>query len=195
MGQILRYLGLTVGVIQHDMPPPARRAAYACDVTYGTNNEFDFDYLRDNMAVRQEDQVTVARHHHGIVDEVDSVLVDEARTPLIISGPVQSIQQYDAIKPAVERVTREQTKLVNSILSEVEKLAVATETGGMRTRGTGKTRRTGTARRRPRRARQGGKRAAPRARRGYEARQARRGRPRLGDRRQAPHRAARCVCV
>ena len=87
MGQILRYLGLTVGVIQHDMPPPAQRAAYACDVTYGTNNEFGFDYLRDNMAVRQEDQVQRG-HHYGIVDEVDSVLVDEARTPLII-GPVQ----------------------------------------------------------------------------------------------------------
>jgi preprotein translocase subunit SecA len=130
MGQILRYLGLTVGVIQHDMPPPARRAAYACDVTYGTNNEFGFDYLRDNMAVRQEDQVQRG-HHYGIVDEVDSVLVDEARTPLIISGPVQqSVQQYDAIKPAVERVTREQTKLVNSILSEVEKLAVQDGNGG-----------------------------------------------------------------
>jgi preprotein translocase subunit SecA len=123
MGQILRFLGLTVGVIQHDMPPPARRAAYAADVTYGTNNEFGFDYLRDNMAVRQEDQVQRG-HNFGIVDEVDSVLIDEARTPLIISGPVQqSTQQYDAIKPAVDRVVREQTKLVNTILAEVEKLA------------------------------------------------------------------------
>ncbi len=83
------------------------------DITYGTNNEFGFDYLRDNMAVRPEDRVQRG-HHYAIVDEVDSVLVDEARTPLIISGPVQqSTQQFDALKPAVERVAREQTQLVN----------------------------------------------------------------------------------
>jgi preprotein translocase subunit SecA len=129
MGQILRYLGLTLGVIQHDMSPATRRASYACDVTYGTNNEFGFDYLRDNMAVRLEDQVQRG-HAFAIVDEVDSVLIDEARTPLIISGPVQqSIQQYDSLKPAVDRVAREQTKLVNSLLTEVEKLAAAGEVG------------------------------------------------------------------
>jgi preprotein translocase subunit SecA len=129
MGEILRYLGLTVGVIQHDMPPPARREAYGCDITYGTNNEFGFDYLRDNMAVRVEDQVQRG-HGYAIVDEVDSVLVDEARTPLIISGPVQhSTQQYDALKPAVERVAREQSKLVNRILTEVHGLLAGAEGG------------------------------------------------------------------
>ncbi len=130
MGEIFRFLGLTVGVIQHDMSPPVRREAYACDITYGTNNEFGFDYLRDNMAVRLEDQVQRG-HHYAIVDEVDSVLIDEARTPLIISGPVQhSTQQYDALKPAVERVVREQTKLVSSILGEVDRLRATNGDGG-----------------------------------------------------------------
>ncbi|MGD8394482.1 MAG: preprotein translocase subunit SecA [Candidatus Eiseniibacteriota bacterium] len=122
MGQILRFLGLTVGVIQHDMTPAERREAYACDVVYGTNNEFGFDYLRDNMAVRLEDRVQRG-HHYVIVDEVDSVLIDEARTPLIISGPVQqSDEQYTTLKPLVERVVRSQTRQVNDIMAEVEKL-------------------------------------------------------------------------
>jgi preprotein translocase subunit SecA len=129
MGEILRFLGLTVGVIQHDMSPAARREAYNCDVTYGTNNEFGFDYLRDNMAGRLDDQVQRG-HYYAIVDEVDSVLIDEARTPLIISGPVQhSTQQYDALKPAVDRLVREQTKLVTSILAEVEGLLGGLEIG------------------------------------------------------------------
>ncbi len=122
MGRILEFLGLTVGCIQHDMTPPERRAAYGCDVTYGTNNEFGFDYLRDNMAVRMEDRVQRG-HHYSIVDEVDSVLIDEARTPLIISGPVQqSNEQFTDLKPAVERVVRAQTRRVNDMLAEVEKL-------------------------------------------------------------------------
>jgi preprotein translocase subunit SecA len=130
MGEVFASLGLTVGVIQHDMPPSARRAAYACDITYGTNNEFGFDYLRDNMAVRLDDQVQRG-HHFAIVDEVDSVLIDEARTPLIISGPVQhSTQQYDVLKPAVDRVAREQAKLVNSILDQVNSLRSARADGG-----------------------------------------------------------------
>jgi preprotein translocase subunit SecA len=88
MGAIYRFLGLSVGLIQGQMTPSQRRPAYAADITYGTNNEFGFDYLRDNMAMRQADMVQRG-HSYAIVDEVDSILIDEARTPLIISGPVQ----------------------------------------------------------------------------------------------------------
>ncbi|UCG35878.1 MAG: preprotein translocase subunit SecA, partial [Candidatus Omnitrophota bacterium] len=94
MGPIYEFLGFSVGVIQQDMEKEERRAAYRCDITYGTNNEFGFDYLRDNMGVRPEDMVQRG-HFYAIVDEVDSILVDEARTPLIISGPAEvSIQKY-----------------------------------------------------------------------------------------------------
>src|SRR6185503_122078 len=86
MGQVYRFLGLSVGVIQHDMPDAERKAAYAADVTYGTNNELGFDYLRDNMKFDLASMVQRG-HHFAIVDEVDSILIDEARTPLIISGP------------------------------------------------------------------------------------------------------------
>jgi preprotein translocase subunit SecA len=86
MGRIHRFLGLEVGVIVSQMSPTQRRAAYAADITYGTNNEFGFDYLRDNMAWSQAEMVQRG-HHFAVVDEVDSILVDEARTPLIISGP------------------------------------------------------------------------------------------------------------
>jgi preprotein translocase subunit SecA len=122
MGEIFRRLGLTVGCIQQGMDPPARRDQYACDITYGTNNEFGFDYLRDNMAVRPEHRVQRG-FTYAIVDEVDSVLVDEARTPLIISGPVEhSDQAFDELKPLVERVVKVQTTLVNELLSEAETL-------------------------------------------------------------------------
>src|SRR5678816_4194918 len=87
-----RFLGLSVGVIVHDLDDDERRAAYAADITYGTNNEFGFDYLRDNMKFDLRDCVQRG-HHYAIVDEVDSILIDEARTPLIISGPVESSQQ------------------------------------------------------------------------------------------------------
>ena len=87
MGQLYQFLGLTVGIIQHDQPPDLRRQQYAMDITYGTNSEFGFDYLRDNgMATTREQQVQRG-YHFAIVDEVDSILIDEARTPLIISGP------------------------------------------------------------------------------------------------------------
>ncbi len=87
MGAVYKLLGLTVGCILHDQPPSVRREQYGCDITYGTNAEFGFDYLRDNgMATRHEDQVQRG-HYFAIVDEVDSILIDEARTPLIISGP------------------------------------------------------------------------------------------------------------
>jgi preprotein translocase subunit SecA len=129
MGEILRFLGLTVGVVEHDMDHAARRAAYACDVTYGTNNEFGFDYLRDNMAVRREDQVQRG-HHYVIVDEVDSVLVDEARTPLIISGPVAaSEQRYDDLRDPVDRLVRAQSVRVGEILNEAEGLLEEADAG------------------------------------------------------------------
>ena len=85
MGKLYRFLGLSVGLITHEMDGAARRAAYACDVTYGTNNELGFDYLRDNMVTYRQ-QMVQRGHPYAIVDEVDSILIDEARTPLIISG-------------------------------------------------------------------------------------------------------------
>ncbi|WP_298633488.1 DEAD/DEAH box helicase, partial [uncultured Mobiluncus sp.] len=88
MGRVYRYLGLSTGIIMAQMDPEERRKQYNCDITYGTNNEFGFDYLRDNMAQRVEDLVQ-REHNYIIVDEVDSILIDEARTPLIISGPAQ----------------------------------------------------------------------------------------------------------
>lgn len=122
MGEIFRYHGLTVGVILSQMSPDQRKAAYNCDITYGTNNEFGFDYLRDNMALDKEYQVQRG-HNFAIVDEVDSVLIDEARTPLIISGPVEvDDQKYNEMKPLIERLFRLQTNLVASIVQEAEKL-------------------------------------------------------------------------
>ena len=88
MGRIYRFLGMTVGVIQHDLNDAERQVAYAADITYGTNNEFGFDYLRDNMKFELAHYVQRG-HHFAIVDEVDSILIDEARTPLIISGPAE----------------------------------------------------------------------------------------------------------
>ena len=88
MGKIYETLGLTTAFITNEMDPPQRQHAYNSDITYGTNNEFGFDYLRDNMATRVEDLVQ-REHNYAIIDEVDSVLIDEARTPLIISGPVE----------------------------------------------------------------------------------------------------------
>ena len=93
MGRVHRWLGLSVGVILSEMRPPERKAAYDCDITYGTNNELGFDYLRDNM-VRSLNDVVQRGHNFCIVDEVDSILIDEARTPLIISGPVDGSSQF-----------------------------------------------------------------------------------------------------
>ena len=123
MGQIYKFLGLTVGVILQDMTPEQRREAYNCDITYGTNNEFGFDYLRDNMAGSKDNIVQIRGHHYAIVDEVDSVLIDEARTPLIISGPVsESTHKYKELKPLVERLVTNQNRLVNRIIKEAEDL-------------------------------------------------------------------------
>jgi len=122
MGKIYEMMGLTVGCIQHDMEPSERKKAYSNDITYGTNNEFGFDYLRDNMSTRIEDRVQRG-HHYAIVDEVDSILIDEARTPLIISGPVSvSRHKFDVYKPVVQRLAKEQVRLVNNMLAEVEDL-------------------------------------------------------------------------
>jgi len=123
MGKIFELLGLSVGCIQNDLPNDQRVAEYKTDITYGTNNEFGFDYLRDNMKTRIEDKVQRG-HNYAIVDEVDSVLIDEARTPLIISGPVtasKSSELFLHLKPKVERVHTLQNRLINSLLSSVEK--------------------------------------------------------------------------
>ena len=124
MGAIYKFLGLTVGCILHDQSPQVRREQYYCDIAYGTNAEFGFDYLRDNgMAVRKEDQVQRG-HHYAIVDEVDSILIDEARTPLIISGPSLHTydEQYAQWKPTVESLVRAQERLCGRFLSEAESL-------------------------------------------------------------------------
>src|SRR6202158_3868340 len=119
MGQLYTFLGLTVGCIQHDQDPGERRQQYAMDITYGTNSEFGFDYLRDNgMATTREQQVQRG-YSYAIVDEVDSILIDEARTPLIISGPATiSTHQYDKWKPLIEQLVRKQTMLCNRVASE-----------------------------------------------------------------------------
>src|SRR3954466_11022409 len=121
MGQLYGFLGLTVGVIQHDQSPEERRAQYAMDITYGTNSEFGFDYLRDNgMATTREQQVQRG-YNFAIVDEVDSILIDEARTPLIISGPSTiSTHQYDKWKPLIEQLVRKQNMLCNRLASDAK---------------------------------------------------------------------------
>ena len=122
MGEIFRFHGLTVAYITNDMPPERRREAYGADITYGTNNEFGFDYLRDNMSIHAESLVQ-RPHHYAIIDEVDSVLVDEARTPLIISGPVgESKNKFAEMKPLVERLVKNQGVLINRLVGEGERL-------------------------------------------------------------------------
>jgi len=121
MGEIYKFLGLTVGCIQHDQSPTERRAQYECDITYGTNSEFGFDYLRDNGMATSKEQQVQRGHYYAIVDEVDSILIDEARTPLIISGPATvSSHQYDKFKPLVEQLVKRQTMLCNRLASEAK---------------------------------------------------------------------------
>jgi len=125
MGALFTYLGLSVGCIQSMMPSENRRRQYLNDITYGTNAEFGFDYLRDNgMANSREAQVQRG-HYFAIIDEVDSILIDEARTPLIISGPalIEREQQYDELKPLIEKIVREQSTLCNKLMATVEKFA------------------------------------------------------------------------
>ncbi|MCL1887966.1 MAG: preprotein translocase subunit SecA [Kiritimatiellaeota bacterium] len=121
---IFEYLGLTVGCIQNSMSPAERRAQYECDITYGTNSEFGFDYLRDNGMAVDPRQVVQRGHHYAIIDEVDSILIDEARTPLIISGLAAQTEQnqgFVELKPTVERLVRRQNELCNRLVNEAKK--------------------------------------------------------------------------
>jgi preprotein translocase subunit SecA len=131
MGPVFRFLGLEVGVIKNAQSPDEKRAAYACDITYGTNNEFGFDYLRDNLAFRLEDRVQ-RKLSFAIVDEVDSILIDEARTPLIISGPAEeSTELYIKINALIPRLTRqkEEDGPGDFAVDEKTKQATLTEDG------------------------------------------------------------------
>ena len=125
MGPIYRFLGLTVGVIVHGLDDEERRAAYNADITYGTNNEFGFDYLRDNMKFSLDDYVQ-RDFHYAIVDEVDSILIDEARTPLIISGPSEeSTDKYNTINQIIPRLSKDQ----DYTIEEKTRTVVLTEGG------------------------------------------------------------------
>ena len=123
MGEIYKRLGLSVGYILNSMDNEARQAAYNCDITYGTNNEFGFDYLRDNMALSADEKVQ-RDHFYAIVDEVDSVLIDEARTPLIISGAVDAPTDTTSrdLKPLVQTLVKKQQTLVTKLVQSAEKL-------------------------------------------------------------------------
>src|SRR2546430_853821 len=122
MGHLFTWLGLTVGCIDDTEPgSPERRQAYLCDITYGTNNEFGFDYLRDNMVISPDHRVQRG-HAYAIIDEVDSILIDEARTPLIISGPVgtESNEKYALHNAQVVQLVRKQTAVVNDLIAKAE---------------------------------------------------------------------------
>ena len=123
MGQLYQYLGLTVGIIQHDQSPDERREQYRADICYGMNSEFGFDYLRDNGMATSKEQQVQRGHWYAIVDEVDSILIDEARVPLIISGPVTvSTHQFDKYKPLVEAIVKKQAMLCNRLSNDATKL-------------------------------------------------------------------------
>ena len=127
MGPIYEFHGLTVDCIDKHTPnSPERKAAYQCDITFGTNNEFGFDYLRDNM-VNDPENLVQKKHHYAIIDEVDSVLIDDARTPLIISGPTPQGDQHEfqELKPKVQKLVESQRKLAHSYLTEAKKKLVA----------------------------------------------------------------------
>ena len=123
MGHLYKFLGLTVGCIQNSMDSEERRAQYACDITYGTNSEFGFDYLRDNGMAQQPEQVVQNGHNFAIVDEVDSILIDEARTPLIISGPatLSTSHIYQQVNPMVSSIVRVQTAMCNDLIRDAKK--------------------------------------------------------------------------
>ncbi len=128
MGKVHRFMGLSVGLIVHDLEPAERREAYACDITYGTNNELGFDYLRDNMVIRR-DNLVQRGHHYAIVDEVDSILIDEARTPLIISGQGEkSTELYDRVDAVVSMLKRDE----HYTLDEKKKTVALTDEGAQR---------------------------------------------------------------
>jgi preprotein translocase subunit SecA len=124
MGEVYRFLGVSVGFLQNEMESEERQRVYGSDITYGTNNEFGFDYLRDNMKPAKQHQVQRG-HYYAIVDEVDSVLVDEARTPLIISGPVSGsalADNYAFLRNRVELLVRKQRQMINDLMGQVERL-------------------------------------------------------------------------
>lgn len=123
MGFLYSSLGLTVGCIQSMMPAQQRRAQYECDITYGTNSEFGFDYLRDNGMSSSKDEQVQRGHYYAVIDEVDSVLIDEARTPLIISGPstVSNTDQYIRYREQVAELVKRQTMLCNELAAEAKK--------------------------------------------------------------------------
>jgi len=128
---LFNFLGLTVDCLEYHRPNSEERTkAYLADITYGTNNEFGFDYLRDNMAHTPEEQVQ-RKHHYAMIDEADSVLIDDARTPLIISGPTPKgdIQQFEALKPRIEKLVEAQKRYANTALVEAKKLIAAGNTG------------------------------------------------------------------
>jgi len=130
-GPIFEFHGLTVDCIDYHRPnSDERRQAYLADITYGTNNEFGFDYLRDNMT-HSPDELVQRKHHFAMVDEVDSVLIDDARTPLIISGPVPrgDVQEFSALKPRIEKLVEAQKKAINTFLNEAKKQIEAGNAG------------------------------------------------------------------
>ena len=132
MGPLYQFHGLSVNCIDKTEPnSEERRNAYRCDITFGTNNEFGFDYLRDNMATQESDLVQRNDHYYAIVDEVDSVLIDDARTPLIISGPVPKgdDQMFNEFKPNVEKVVNAQRRLAQQYLIEAKDMIAAAQTG------------------------------------------------------------------
>ncbi len=129
MGHVYSYLGLSVGCIQNEMSPMERRAEYAKDITYGTNSEFGFDYLRDNGMAYEPEGLVQRGYNYAIIDEVDSILIDEARTPLIISGPVAvSSHQYFELKPKVEGLIKRQRSMCNDLMQEAKSFLDKNET-------------------------------------------------------------------
>lgn len=130
MGQIYRFLGLTVGCLQNQMTPAQRRAQYNCDITYGTNSEFGFDYLRDMGMANDARQLVQRDHYYAIIDEIDSILIDEARTPLIISGPVpQATSQFADLRDAVNSIVEKQNILCSDLVREAKEMLDRNPTG------------------------------------------------------------------
>ncbi|MCF6175374.1 MAG: preprotein translocase subunit SecA [Victivallaceae bacterium] len=128
MGTVYKFLGLTVGCLENMMPPPQRREQYACDITYGTNSEFGFDYLRDMGMANSAEEMVQRDHFYVIIDEIDSILIDEARTPLIISGPVNiSTHQFDKIQPLIATLFSKQSHLCSRLIREAREVLAMEE--------------------------------------------------------------------
>jgi preprotein translocase subunit SecA len=128
MGALFQFLGLSVGCLQSQMPPEQRRSLYACDITYGTNSEFGFDYLRDNGIAASHHEQVQRGHYLAIIDEIDSILIDDARTPLIITGASESsVHPFDLNKPRVQKLVKLQTALCNELAAEAKRLFEAGE--------------------------------------------------------------------